>query len=340
MVAISAGKVRQFIKAPDKNVRAILVYGPDIGQVRENSSLLAKALSIDTEDPGEIITIDDAESGASPDRLAVELQMVPMFGGSKVVRFRPAAKTNNNQIEELTKNTNLQAYLIVEGGDLKKSAKLRQIFEKSKNAVALPCYADDNRSLIQVIEEELVKENLSISSQARQHLANQLGADRGLSRTEIQKLLIYVNGKSTIEIEDIDAVIGDSSSLSLDAVFYATTGGRLAAALESLDKAIASGNAPSAILILLNRHIARFHKVRAELDRGDSLDFTIKRLRPPLHYKVQDEFKRQINRWSEKKLLIALDLIQQTTLRCRSKNAMELVFIERLLMSLSQMAGK
>ncbi len=340
MVAISATKVRHFIKSPDRNVRAILIYGPDTGQVRENSSLLAKTLSSDTEEPGEIITIDDAESGASPDRLAVELQMIPMFGGSKVVRFRPATKTNNNQIEELAKSSNLQAYLIIEGGDLKKSAKLRQIFEKSKNAVALPCYADDGRNLMQVIEEELSKEKISISTSAKQHLANQLGADRALSRSEIQKLLTYINGKSTVEIEDIDAVIGDTSSLSLDAVFYAATGGKLAVALENLDKAIASGNAPSVILILLNRHIARFHKVRSELDRGDSLDFTVKRLRPPLHYKVQDEFKRQINKWSEKKLLIALDLVQQTTLRCRSKNAMELVFIERLLMSLSQMAAK
>ncbi len=340
MVAISTAKVRHFIKSPDRNVRAILIYGPDTGQVRENAANLAKTLSSQDTEPGEVITIDDAESGATPDRLAIELQMVPMFGGSKVVRFRPSAKTNFKLIEELANNSKLQAYLIVEGGDLKKNAKIRQIFEKSKTSAALPCYADDSRSLMQVIEEELAKEKISISQPAKQHLASQLGADRGLSRTEIQKLLIYVNGKSTIEIEDIDAVVGDSSSLSLDAVFYATTGGRLASALENMDKAIASGNAPSAILILLNRHIARFHKVRAELDRGDSLDFTIKRLRPPLHYKVQDEFKSQINRWSEKKLLMALDLVQQTTLRCRSKNAMELIFIERLLMSLSQMAGR
>ena len=36
--------------------------------------------------PGEIIRIEDGDLEDDPDRLAVELQTMPMFGGRKVVR--------------------------------------------------------------------------------------------------------------------------------------------------------------------------------------------------------------------------------------------------------------
>ncbi len=308
--------------------------------VREYASTLSKIYSKSDNEEGEIVIVDDAEPGASTDKLAIELQMIPMFGGMKTVRFRPGTRTNMNLVEEMVANKDLPSYLIVEGGDLKKNAKLRQIFEKSKHAVAIPCYADDSRSLSQMIDEELAKAQITMAPPVKQYLASLLGADRGVSRTEIQKLLLYTSGKSSIEMEDIDAIIGDSSALSLDAIIFAATGGNLKQALVNLDKAIASGNATAGILAALNRHMARLHKARTEMDKGEKPDFVVKRLRPPLHFKLQDEFKRQLYRWNERQILAAMDLIQQTTLRTRTKNTMDIVFVERLLMSLSQMAKK
>lgn len=340
MVAVQAGKVRQFINKPDTNTRAILIYGPDAGMVREHASTLSKYFSKSGTEEGEIVLVDDSDSSHAPDRLAVELQMVPMFGGMKVIRFRPAARTNPKLVEELITDKNLPSYLIVEAGDLKKTAKIRQIFEKSKHAYALPCYADDARGVTQIIDEELSKANVTMAPPVKQYLASLLGADRGVSRTEIQKLLLYVQGKPSIEIEDIEAIIGDSSALSLDTIVFATTGGNLKVALANLDKAIASGNASAAILAALNRHFARLHKARVEVDKGEKPDNVVKRLRPPLIFKMQDEFKRQLYRWSERQILQAMDLIQQTTLRTRTKGNLDVVFVERLIMSLSQMAKK
>ncbi len=340
MVAITAGKVSQFIKSPNKDTKAILIYGPDLGLVRENASKLAELFSNKDKDQGEIVTIDELDLNSSPDRLAVEIQMIPMFGGNKVVKFRPGARTNPKILEEFISNSDLPSYLIVEAGDLKKTAKLRQLFEKSKTSAALPCYPDDSRNISTLIEEHIKSEGLSISSDAKQYLINMLGADRALSRMEIEKLALYTKDKKTIDIEDIDMIIGDTAAINLDNITVSIMSGNLSKALINLQKALESGNTSSTILINLNRYINRLLKVRLDLKNGIEMNTSMRKLYPPVHFKIQDVFKKHCQNWSDQKLLKALDLVQQTTLRSRTKNNMEDVFFERLLMTLSQMARK
>ena len=120
MVAIAASKVKQFIKNPDKKNRAILIFGPDIGMVKENTSKLASFFSTSQSPEGDIITIDDSDLTNDPDRLSIEVNTISMFGGEKIIKFRPGSRTNPKILDEFLENKSLPAYLLVESGDLKK----------------------------------------------------------------------------------------------------------------------------------------------------------------------------------------------------------------------------
>ena len=157
---------------------------------------------------------------------------------------------------------------------------------------------------------------------------------------EIQKLLLFVSDKDSIEIEDIDAIIGEASALNLETISFSAASGKLETALSNLDKALSSGHATAQISSLLNRHFMRLLKARTAVSKGQEIGIVIKRMQPPLHFKLHDAFKSQLNFWTEPKLLKALDLIQQTTLRCRTNSNIENLYIERLLLSISQLAKK
>ena len=45
--------------------------------------------------------------------------------------------------------------VVIEAGDLKRSAPLRALCERARNAVALPCYADAERDLVRLIDDEM-----------------------------------------------------------------------------------------------------------------------------------------------------------------------------------------
>src|SRR5690348_11799350 len=51
MVKIAAGRADAFARKPDINIRAVLVYGPDSGLVRERAEALVKAAAGSLDDP-------------------------------------------------------------------------------------------------------------------------------------------------------------------------------------------------------------------------------------------------------------------------------------------------
>lgn len=338
MVALKPSEITSFLKSPGSGYGAVLIFGPDTGLVNERTRTLAKSLADQEDPPGEIISLDETDLAANPDRLAVELKTLPMFGGKKVVRLKAGPRLNPKMIEALLSEGPLEGRLIIEAGDLKKGGKLRLIFEKAKSAAAIPCYADDQRNIQQLIKQELSDAGLQIDSETSRHLANLLGADRGLTRSELQKLILYAEGQSSISIDDIDAVVGDASELALDNICYAVMNADLGTALTHLERALAAGHSGQAITSALNRHIMRVFHARADIDSGNTIDGAMRKLRPPVFYKRQNDFGTHCRRWQTATLTKALSLVQETLKRCRTTPDLERAFTERLLMTVSRMA--
>ena len=48
-------------------------------------------------------------------------------------------------------------------------------------------------------------------------------------------------------------------------------------------------------------HFQRLASVRESVNRGESLETAMKRLRPPVHFLREQSFKAQANRWNERK---------------------------------------
>ena len=63
-------------------------------------------------------------------------------------------------------------------GDLRRSAPLRTLCERAKNAAALPCYVDTDRDLARLIDDEMRDAALTMQPDARDMLIPLLGGDR------------------------------------------------------------------------------------------------------------------------------------------------------------------
>ena len=84
-----------------------------------------------------------------------------------------------------------------------RGAPLRTLCERAKSVAVLPCYADSERDLARLIDEEMRAAGLTIAPDARAALVSLIGGDRQASRSEAQKLALYAHGQSRIEIDDI-----------------------------------------------------------------------------------------------------------------------------------------
>jgi DNA polymerase-3 subunit delta len=337
MVAIKAHQAQSFLTSPDPKIRAVLFFGSDAGLVSERAQVLSKAAALRSDPNGELIRLDDSDLDTDPDRLAVELGTVPMFGGPKIIRTVASRRVNAAALKPIVEAGVLEGILVVEAGNLKPDDTLRALFEKSPVAAAVACYADAAQDLEALVRDMVREAGATISSDARHALVDRLGADRALSRGEVEKLLLYVGKRAEIGVEDVEAVVGDVSELALERITFAAAAGQLQRAVTECGRAVSSGESPQSIIAAMQRHFQRLHRVRTAIDKGSTLDDALRQMRPPLHFKQKDAFGAQCRLWSAARLSDALARISTAAKAARLAGSLEEAFSERLVMGLAMM---
>jgi DNA polymerase III subunit delta len=333
MVAIKAHQAQSYLNPPGPKVPAVLFYGTDAGLISERATKLAALIA--ARDSGEIIRLDDADLDHDPDRLAVELQTIPMFGGSKVVRATAGRRITAAALQPLLDGGTLAATLIVEAGNLKPTDTMRVLFEKSAQAAAVACYADEARDIEGLIGETLKAHGLAITSDAREMLVARMGADRAMSRGEIEKLALYATGKAEVDAADVEAIVGDASELAIDRTLNAAASGDAGRAVTEFARAVAAGESPQGVIIALQRYLQRLHRIRTELDAGASFEDVIRQQRPPVHFKQKDAIGLQCRMWSSPRLVRALARAAEAAKAARLTSALEEAITEELLIALA-----
>ncbi len=338
MVAIKTGQAESLLANPPNSTFAFLFYGGDPGLIGERATRLARSLAGLDRPPNEILRIEDSDLEQDPGRLDVELRTVAMFGGRKIVRTQASRRVTGASLKALLEAGRLEGWLIVEAGSLKPDDSLRALFEKHATAAAVACFGDTERDIEALISEVLRTHKLDIAPDARAALAARLGADRALSRAEIEKLALYASGNQRITVEDVEACVGDVSEYAIDRVIASAIAGRLDAALGDCDRTLASGESAHAIIAAAQRHCLKLHRVKMAIEAGKSLDDALRGLRPPLQYQQRDRFAADLRAWSAASLSRALARIADAQRATRTTGAMEDVIAERLLMELAFLA--
>ena len=87
---VPAASADAFAAAPPDDIRGLLIYGPDLGLVRERAETAAKAIAGSLSDPFNNVEFTPAALREEPSRLTDEACALSMMGGRRVVRLREA----------------------------------------------------------------------------------------------------------------------------------------------------------------------------------------------------------------------------------------------------------
>lgn len=337
---LTGAKVETFLKAPDSSVRAVLVYGPDSGLVRERVARLMRGVVADPSDPFRVAELTPAALKEVPSRIADEAAAIALTGGRRVVVLRDAGDGQASAVQSFLDHPMGDALVLVEAGELPARSSLRKLFEGAANAAALACYADDGGSLQGVIQEELKAAGLTVDPDALAFLAGHLGSDRRLTRAELQKLALYMGGPGRVHLDDAVACVGDSAALSLDDLSLATADGDHATAQRVLDRLLREGAQPVSVLRSIARHFQRLHWAAGAVAQGKSVDQAMAGLKPPVIFKAADRFRRQLGRWPTDRLGRALELLIDAETDCKTTGMPAKELCSRAVMQLARAAGR
>ncbi len=329
-----------FLKSPNPAARAVLVYGPDAGLVRERVEALVKGAAGDLADPFRVADFSAKELLEDPARLADEAAALSLTGGRRAVRLREGDDNLAPLFLEFlaapASDPPSDTLIVVEAGDLPARSALRKAFESAKAGAALPCYRDDARALGTVIRETLREIGHEATPDALAYLSAHLGGDRQLSRRELEKLALYKgNEPGPIELADARACVGDSAALSLDDLATAVAGGAAAEAERALARSLQERVQPVGALRAVSRHFQRLHLVAGLVDGGLPLDDAVKRLRPPLFWKLAPAFRTQVAAWTLRSLARALGRLLEAESDCKRSGAPEATICSRALLEIA-----
>lgn len=339
---LNGGKAEAFLRSPQDNVRGILLFGPDSGLIRERGKALVSHFA-DSDDPFSITEISSDALKKDGALLADSSNAMSLMGGASVVRVRDLTDVIAPVIEEWLDAGAGALPAIFEAAELNPRSKLRSLFEKRDDTAAIGCYPDEGRDLSAVVREHFSKEGVSLAPDALPALMARLGTDRLAIRQELDKLVLYVGGPNSgakITEADVEAAIGDIKTTSLDEIAFAVGAGDQNRLSIAMDRAFSEGTAVIAIIRGVQRHLDRLHQAKSNAANGGSIGEAVKRLRPPVFFKVMDSFIAQANAWSVSDLARALGLLLQTERDCKSGLDIDRSICERTMIQLAQAARR
>ena len=338
---IEARQVEAFLKKPDPRVRGVVLYGNDDGLVAERAVALAKSICEDLKDPFRVVDIAGDSLKQDPARLADEFGALSMMGGRRVIRVRPAGEESVAALENLVEAVAGDALIIVEAGNLTPRSSLRTLAETEAMLAALPCYMDNEMALEGLVESAVRAQGLTVEPDALEWIVERLGGDRGQTRGEIDKLLLYKGtdaGKS-ITLEDAMAVLGDTASIGIDDVIAATFDGEPVALDRALDRVFAEGGNPVQLVRSLQRHADQLHLVSGHAAKGGNLEAAMFKARGlPRGGPVRQRFERHLRNWPLPRLSAALTTILEAEIECKRTGLPDEAIARRLCLRLSQAA--
>jgi DNA polymerase III subunit delta len=334
MVALKPFEVDKFVARPDPARPVALVFGADAGLVRERVDALVRASVDDPTDPFQLARLEGEDLASEPTRLIEEANTVPLFGGRRAVWVKAGGRNIAAAVEAVLASSAPACRIVIEAGDLRRSAPLRVLCERAKNAVALPCYPDDEKALARLIDDEVRAAGLSIAADARAALVPLLGGDRLASRRELDKLALFAHGKSRIDLEDVMAIVADASTLAIDGLVDAAFAGRTTELEAEFGKARTAGTAAGTIISAALRQVAQLHKARLAIEGGASLEAAIAGIQP-LHFSRKAAVETVLRIWTAARLERTMAQLADAALDARKRPALADALAQRALLAIA-----
>jgi len=326
-----------YFAKPDPKRAGLLIYGGDAMRVALKRQQVILALIGKTgEEEMRLTRIPASDLRSDPACLIDAMTAQGFFPGPRVAFVEDAADGLTKFIKPaLEAWREGDAQIIVTAKQLTARSSLRKLFEGHNNSFAVGIY-DDPPSKAE-IESDLAKGGLTnIQADAMEalvSLSREIGP--GDFRQVIEKISLYkLNDTTPLIPEDITANAPTSTEAALDDVLNIVAEARSGEIGPVMRKLESQGVQPVGLCIGATRH---FRTLYAAANNPSGIGG----LRPPVFGARRDRMQRQLQRWSGRKLEIALTMLTDTDLQLRSTSrAPTMALMERTLVRLAMLAGR
>ena len=259
MVAIAPRDADAFLERDSDELVVFLFHGADSGLVKERARAAVRKKTPDLTDPFAVARLNSDILSADPSRLVDEAKTVGLWSTERSIWIDGGAAATLPGLELVLQDDCPGVRIVIEAGELRRDAPLRRLCEQSSRAAAIECPLDAPGDTARLIDECLAQAGLQINDEAKTTLVGLLTSDRLSSRSELEKLVTYSHGKSSVSLTDIEETISGGAAVGPDMVFKAALTGDFATLTAAWSRAKAVGLDGATLAGFALRRLLLFH---------------------------------------------------------------------------------
>lgn len=330
---IQSYKIDSFINgiANNKDIKAVLLYGPDEGLNAVRFKKITDLILGNGDKTFNLVDISMEQIKENPAILGDEFVSFSMLGGKRVIRIRQAKNAVTKILEEILTNSS-DNVILISAGDLDTASSLRKLADKHKNIASLPCYADDDRAILNVISGRLRELGLTFSPQVVNYLGSRFGGNRLIVLSELEKLATYLGDRKELTIEDVELCTTDVSDVEYNHLTESLTGFNAGEVNKLLDKLYSVGQNPVTIARILTTYFTKLQNAKSLMEEsGASASQIIEQHYPRMFFKEKPIFTRNLNNWSLKNINDFVKKLVELEFEFKTKNLSPKTELSRVL---------
>ncbi len=277
-------------KISNNKSNIVLIFGENEGLKNDISENLIK-------NKNNIFKYEEKEILDNKNEFIESIYTKSLFEEKKSVIIKRATDKILKTIEEILEKKIKDLDLIINSGNLEKKSKLRSFFEKDKNLICIPVYADNLQTITKLAYDFLKDKNISISQSNINLIVTKSNGDRENLFNDLNKIYYYcINGKKLNE-EIIQKLINLSKNYSVSELIDNC----LAKNKKKIINILNENNFNDSDCIIIIRTLLskskRLLTLAQEYKNNKNIDLTIASAKPPIFWKDKEVIKQQLSEW-------------------------------------------
>ena len=298
-----------------------LVYGENEGLKNEIVQILKNNFN------GNYENYDEAYILSNHEIFYEEVFNQSLFEKEKIIIIDRSSEKILEIIENMLEKNVSDVKIILKANVLEKRSKLRNLFEKSKELVAIPTYKDTSLTLIEIARKFFNNYKISISQETINLLVNRCNGNRGHLKAELDKILIYMKNRNSISLEEIYKLTNLTENFSINEL----VDNSLSKNTKKISEIINDSKYKSEDAILILRTFLQKAKRLLNLYEKNSeninFDSLINNHTPPIFWKDKPIVKKQLENWSKSKIENLIVKINKTEIFLKKNSSLSLMLI-------------
>ena len=302
-----------------------LVYGENEGLKKEIIQSLKKKFS------GNVENYDETQIIENKELFYEKILNQSLFEKEKIIIVNRCSEKIYEVIENILEKKILDTKIILNANILEKKSKLRNSFEKEEKLVIIPTYKDTSLNLLELARKFFYNYKVSISQEAINLLVSRCNGDRGYLKTELDKVLVYMHDRKSINLEEIYKLTNLSENFSINELVDTSLSKNFKKAAEIINESNYKLDDGIIILRTYLQKAKRLLNIYEKQNNNTDWDNLINNYKPPIFWKDKPIIKKQLENWSKSKIKDLINNINKTEIYFKKNSSVSLLLVFNLI---------